>query len=61
MAGAGLSFRSGGAKRTSFGVEARYSLSKRTTLYTGYNHTKNLAGVKDAKSDLFGVGMRHDF
>ncbi len=58
---AGLSLRSGSAKRTSFGVEARYSLSKRTTLYTGYNHTKNLAGVKDAKSDLFGVGMRHDF
>ena len=53
--------RSGSAKRTSFGIEARYSLSKRTTLYTGYNHTKNLAGVKDAKSDLFGVGMRHDF
>ena len=58
---AGLSLRSGSAKRTSFGVEARYSLSKRTTLYTGYNHTKNLAGVKGAKGDLFGVGMRHDF
>jgi predicted porin len=57
----GVSLRSGSAKRTSFGIEARYSLSKRTTLYTGYNHTKNLAGVKDAKSDLFGVGMRHDF
>jgi predicted porin len=58
---AGLSLRSGSAKRTSFGVEARYSLSKRTTLYTGYNHTKNLAGVEGAKSDLFGMGMRHDF
>ena len=57
----GVSLRSGSAKRTSFGVEARYSLSKRTTLYTGYNHTKNLAGVKGAKGDLFGVGMRHDF
>ena len=57
----GVSLRSGSAKRTSFGIEARYSLSKRTTLYTGYNHTKNLAGVKGAKGDLFGVGMRHDF
>lgn len=58
---AGLSLRNGSAKRTSFGVEARYSLSKRTTLYTGYNYTKNLAGVDGAKGDLFGVGMRHDF
>jgi predicted porin len=53
--------RSGSARRSSFGVEARYSLSKRTTLYTGLNHTKNAAGVEGAKADIFGVGMRHDF
>jgi predicted porin len=53
--------RSGSAKRTSIGLEARYALSKRTTLYTGYNHTKNATGVDGAKADIFGVGMRHDF
>lgn len=57
----GLSFREGSAKRSSIGLEARYHLSKRTTSYVGYNHTKNLAGVKDAKSSLFGVGLRHTF
>ncbi len=54
-------WRSGGARRSSFGVEAHYALSKRTTLYTGYNRTKNLAGIQDAKSDVLGLGMRHDF
>ena len=58
---AGLSMRSGGARRSSFGVEARYSLSKRSTVYAGYNYTKNLAGIAGAKASIWGVGMRHDF
>lgn len=53
--------RSGGVRRSSFGAEARYSLSKRTTVYGGYNTSKNLLGIDGAKSSTFGVGMRHDF
>jgi predicted porin len=48
-----------GAKRTGFGIAATYSLSKRTTAYTGYRQGK----VKDTseKADLFAVGLRHTF
>ena len=53
--------RSGSVRRSSFGAEARYSLSKRTTVYGGYNTSKNLLGIDGAKSSTFGVGMRHDF
>ncbi len=61
LAGTGLSYREGSAKRTSVGVEARYALSKRTTAYAGANHTKNLAGVQDAKGTIYGAGLRHSF
>lgn len=53
--------RSGAAKRTSLGLEGHYALSKRTTAYVGYNNTKNLGGIADAKYQLFGVGVRHVF
>lgn len=53
--------RSGAAKRTSLGLEGHYALSKRTTTYVGYNNTKNLGGIADAKYQLFGVGVRHVF
>lgn len=49
----------GNIKRTGFGIAAAYSLSKRTTAYTGYQQAK----VKNSsvKSDLFAVGLRHTF
>jgi len=53
--------RAGSVRRSSFGAEARYALSKRTTVYGGYNTSKNLLGIDGAKSSTFGVGMRHDF
>lgn len=49
--------------KTSFGLGATYSLSKRTTLYAGYNDSKteNAAGVKTAGTRLYAAGVRHDF
>ena len=50
----------------SFALEGRYALSKRTTAYAGYNNTRNsittgAAANGSAKSNRFGVGMRHVF
>jgi predicted porin len=49
----------GNLKTSGFGIAATYSLSKRTTAYTGYQQAK----VKSSsiKSDLFAVGLRHTF
>jgi predicted porin len=49
----------GDAKTTGFGLAATYSLSKRTTAYTGYRQAK-LKGTS-VKEDLFAVGLRHTF
>jgi predicted porin len=57
-----LSGRNNG-KGSGFGISATYSLSKRTTLYTGIKSTnnKNAAGAKTLDNDLFSLGVRHDF
>ncbi|MDP1528307.1 MAG: porin [Rhodoferax sp.] len=49
--------------KTSFGLGATYSLSKRTTLYVGYNDrkTETTAGVKTVGTRLYAAGVRHDF
>nr|WP_315235343.1 porin [uncultured Albidiferax sp.] len=51
-----------GDKRTGYALGASYSLSKRTSIYTGYNHgeSKDTAGVK-TKGDIYAVGIRHAF
>jgi predicted porin len=51
-----------GDKRTAFALGASYSLSKRTSIYTGLNHgeSKDTAGVK-TKADIYAVGIRHAF
>ena len=49
----------GDKSRTSFGLEGRYALSKRTTSYVGFNQTKD--NNLDEKSRVFGVGVRHVF
>lgn len=48
---------------TSLGLGATYSLSKRTTLYAGFNDSKtdNAAGVKTAGTRVYAAGVRHDF
>lgn len=56
----------GGAKESEssgFGLGAKYSLSKRTSLYGGYSsvEVKNAAGAKTADTQIFAVGIRHDF
>lgn len=46
----------------SFGLEGRYALSKRTTVYAGYNDTKqNIGGGANIKTNRLGVGIRHVF
>lgn len=51
----------GDAVRKGYSLAASYSLSKRTSVYTGYQSTtKTLAGV-DTDSSLLAVGMRHAF
>jgi len=47
-------------KNQSVGLEAQYSLSKRTTAYAAYNRTK-VELLNDAKNTLFGLGVRHTF
>lgn len=53
------------AKTASTGVEFRYDLSKRTTLYTGLTSVKTKLvapmPVGDTKDQLYGFGMRHKF
>ncbi len=53
-------------KASSYGLEYRHGLSKRTTLYAALGHTKTEAVVAPAtttttKDRLFGLGMRHSF
>ena len=59
-------------KATGFGVQALYTLSKRTTLYTGYSSVKaydkltdsdilRASGGSIARSTLFAAGVRHTF
>lgn len=51
----------GDATRTGYGLAAAYSLSKRTTLYTGFNsHTTTQAGV-DTDARTFAAGVKHTF
>lgn len=45
-----------------FGLGAMYSLSKRTSIYTGLTFAKQKQdGAEDLKSDRFAVGVRHTF
>jgi predicted porin len=50
-------------KATSFGVEYRYSLSKRTTAYAGLGHLKSTVTATNVatKTQNYGVGVRHAF
>ncbi|OGA97393.1 MAG: hypothetical protein A3E79_11640 [Burkholderiales bacterium RIFCSPHIGHO2_12_FULL_61_11] len=50
-------------KGKGFALGAKYSLSKRTTLYTGYKRVKVDTGVAAAeqKITLLSAGVRHDF
>lgn len=59
-------------KSTGAGIQALYSLSKRTTLYTGYSSTKAydrlaqlsanaLPGSSIERSSFFAAGVRHTF
>jgi predicted porin len=51
------------AKADGFALGATYSLSKRTTLYAAYrtHKIKDGAGVKTADTQLYAMGVRHDF
>ena len=61
-------------KASAYGVQALYSLSKRTTLYTGYSSTKTYdrlaqltvnsqagSGSTIGRNSFFGAGVRHTF
>jgi predicted porin len=51
------------AKADGFALGATYSLSKRTTLYAAYrtHKIKNAVGTKTADTQLYAMGVRHDF
>ena len=50
------------AKSSGFGFGAKYSLSKRTTVYGGYSKVEEkTAGKVSGKDTIFAVGVRHDF
>jgi predicted porin len=50
-------------KTSSYGIEYRYDLSKRTTLYAGLSHVKETAVPAGTftKDQMYGIGMRHKF
>jgi predicted porin len=51
----------GDAKRTGYGLGAAYSLSKRTTVYGGFQSSKeSLAGV-DTTARVAAIGVKHTF
>lgn len=50
-----------GMKSLSFGLEGHYSLSKRTTAYAAWNHTRTELLNQETKADTYGAGMRHRF
>lgn len=48
--------------RTGYGFGAAYSLSKRTTVYGGYqNNTKTATGAADVDGSLLAAGVKHTF
>ncbi|MBT3066522.1 porin [Rhodoferax sp. U11-2br] len=50
------------ATRKGYGVGAAYSLSKRTTVYGGYESDKKTnQSAADTKHSLFAVGLKHTF
>ena len=51
---------SGGAKTKSYGLEGRYALSKRTTLYAGAGQSK-ISGATNPNRRNIGLGIRHTF
>jgi len=52
----------GDAKRTGYGIGAKYALSKRTFAYGGYeSDTTTAPNVADIKHSIFAVGMQHRF
>nr|WP_315188454.1 porin [uncultured Albidiferax sp.] len=44
-----------------FAIGASYSLSKRTSVYTGYNRTEAKIADEKVKGNLYAVGIRHAF
>lgn len=56
-------------KSSGFGIQALYSLSKRTTLYAGAQSTKNYdkllaalpVGSSTGRTETYGLGLRHTF
>jgi predicted porin len=52
------------AKRTGYGLGAKYTLSKRTFVYGGYSHGTSdftASAQEDTKVNLFAVGVQHRF
>jgi len=52
-----------GSKRQGIGLGAKYSLSKRTFVYTGavFAHAKPFDGSETIKSDIYTIGLNHSF
>ena len=55
--------KSDGFDSSGFGLGAKYSLSKRTSIYGGYSTAKveTAAGATSKEKKLFAFGVRHDF
>jgi predicted porin len=52
----------GNQSRKGYGIAANYTLSKRTSIYGGYNaNTGTNAGASDSKLDILALGIRHAF
>lgn len=58
--GVAMSKPDGGAKSTGYAIAAAYSLSKRTTLYTGF-HSSSTEDTDTNDNRIFAVGVKHTF
>jgi len=58
--GVAMSKPDGGAKSTGYAIAAAYSLSKRTTLYTGI-HSSSTENTDTKDLNIFAVGVKHTF
>jgi predicted porin len=58
--GVAVSKPDGGSKSTGYAVAAAYSMSKRTTLYTGF-HSSSTDNTAANDNKIFAVGVKHTF
>jgi predicted porin len=62
IARSNANFAAGDLSKEGYSIAAAYTLSKRTSVYGGYNtNTAKKAGAADVDASVLAVGVRHAF